>query len=632
MAVKKTRLTEVNQMLKKNSYIPFTSKEIEPEGWLRRQLEIQAEGLSGNLDKIWPDIRDSRWIGGDKDGWERVPYWLDGFIPLAYLLKNEDMISRAKKYVDAIIAGQKPDGWICPCEDSERSRYDMWAAFLICKVLVVYYECSGDERIEGVLSKALHSLMLHIRGNTIFNWASARWFECLIPIYWLYERTGEEWLIYLANMLNVQGANYEVLFREWKDQKPRREWNFQTHVVNLAMAIKAPVLASRTYEEEDAVKKAEEFTEFMLDRLFTYHGTVYGHFTGDENLSGTSPIQGSELCSVVEAMYSYEQIFCVTGDPVWLDRAEMLAYNALPATTSPDMWTHQYDQMVNQVACVRFLGKPIFGTNGQDSHLFGLEPNFGCCTANHNQGWPKFALTTFMAYDGGVLSASIAPAKLSTVIGNTPVTVKLETSYPFGDNAVYTVTAESPVEFELAVRIPSCVRSARVGGSEYAPGTIARIKREWRGTSSLSVIYEYETKFIDRPNDLKAVRRGPFIYSVSIDEEWKMHEYVRDGVERKYPYCDYEIYPKSKWNYAYISDSFDVNYNGISDYPFSSENPPVTLKTKAVEIDWGTEEGYNDLCAAVPRSREPISEPVEITLKPYGCTNIRITEIPKLDV
>ena len=64
----------------------FKPSELKPAGWLRRELEVQAEGLSGNLDKIWPDVRDSRWIGGDREGWERVPYWLDGFIPLAYLL------------------------------------------------------------------------------------------------------------------------------------------------------------------------------------------------------------------------------------------------------------------------------------------------------------------------------------------------------------------------------------------------------------------------------------------------------------------------------------------------------------------------------------------------------------------
>ena len=135
----------------------YTSNEIKPLGWLRRQLEIQAEGLSGNLDKIWPDIKESAWIGGSKDGWERVPYWLDGFIPLAYLLENEDMIARAKKYIDAIISFQKPDGWICPCDDADRKTYDTWAIQLITKTLTVYYECSKDERIPDVIHSVLYN-------------------------------------------------------------------------------------------------------------------------------------------------------------------------------------------------------------------------------------------------------------------------------------------------------------------------------------------------------------------------------------------------------------------------------------------------------------------------------------------
>ena len=64
-------------MVNMKKMIFFTSKEIKPRGWLKRQLEIQASGLSGNLDKVWRDVRDSAWIGGEAEGWERVPYWLE---------------------------------------------------------------------------------------------------------------------------------------------------------------------------------------------------------------------------------------------------------------------------------------------------------------------------------------------------------------------------------------------------------------------------------------------------------------------------------------------------------------------------------------------------------------------------
>ena len=129
---------------------PIPLNRLRPRGWLKRQLQIQAEGLSGNLDKVWPDIAQSKWIGGDREGWERVPYWLDGFIPLAWLLEDEDLKARARRYIDAILARQEEDGWLCPCTREERRAYDMWALILIAKVFTVYADLSGDERIEPI--------------------------------------------------------------------------------------------------------------------------------------------------------------------------------------------------------------------------------------------------------------------------------------------------------------------------------------------------------------------------------------------------------------------------------------------------------------------------------------------------
>jgi len=184
-------------------YNLFTTKEVKPLGWLKRQLEIQAEGLSGNLDKVWRDVRDSAWIGGEAEGWERVPYWLDGFIPLAYLLENEDMIHRAKKYMDAILASQQEDGWICPCKKEEIEGYDTWAVLLISKVLVVYYECSSDERIPLALYKAMKNYyeLLEQKKIKLFDWGQFRWFEGFIAINFLKERYNEDWIDKLALIL-----------------------------------------------------------------------------------------------------------------------------------------------------------------------------------------------------------------------------------------------------------------------------------------------------------------------------------------------------------------------------------------------------------------------------------------------
>ena len=596
----------------------YTSNEIKPEGWLRRQLEIQAESLAGNLDKVWRDVRDSKWIGGDAEGWERVPYWLDGFIPLAYLLENEDMIARAKKYIDAIISFQKPSGWICPCAEEEIPTYDSWAVQLISKVLVVYYECSGDERIPDVLYRVVRNYydLLSSGRITLFKWGKYRWFETFIAIGFLKGVYKEPWLNDLARILKDQGADYSKLTGLWK--RPLNKWTYDTHIVNLAMMLKYEAVSHR-YLGEEYTDVAEKLSEVLR----TYNGTPVGLFTGDECLGGLSPIRGTELCSVAEQMYSYELLFAESGDFKWAERLEMLAFNALPATISDDMWAHQYDQQSNQIACIRFPGKPLFGTNKHEAHLFGLEPEYGCCTANFGQAWPKLALSTW-AFNRFKTICSVVP--LPSSIETEWANITLKTNYPFENVLEYTIEAKE--DFNFFVRLPARIDNVRVNGKRHCDPVFLSQFLSAGMEETLTVTFDTKPEFIDRPHNLKSVRCGSLVFSLPIEYEKKMYEYERKGVERKFPYCDYEYIPKSDWGYAFSSFDFKVNRKEISDIPFSSEKPPVTLTAKMRKISWGLEDGYEHVCAKLPESRTPISDELEIELYPYGCAKLRMTEMP----
>ena len=601
-----------------SKYNFYTSNEIKPLGWLKKQLEIQAEGLSGNLDKIWNDVKNSAWIGGDKEGWERVPYWLDGFIPLAYLLENEDMIARAKKYIDAIISFQKPDGWICPCKDEDRKTYDTWAVQLITKTLTVYYQCSKDERIPDVIYRTLRNYYELLKSGEIklYDWGNARWFEGFIAINFIYERCGEEWLKDLAKILKEQGMDYNEAIPLWK--RPLNRWRFDTHIVNIGMMLKSEAVSCGILGEE-YTDNAEKLHEILTE----YNGTPVGLFTGDECLSGLSPIQGTELCAVAEQMYSYEILYAFTGDKKWAERLEVLAFNALPATISDDMWTHQYDQMSNQIACIKFPGKPIFRTNGQESHLFGLEPNYGCCTANFNQAWPKFALSVFMHNGDEVINAIPVPSELKTE----DKYIKIETEYPFKNTFKYTVKAENGFIFKI--RIPSFAENLTVNG-EKAIGDMLSFDIGAGEEKEIVIGFDTVPYFEKRPHELNTVKCGSLVFSVPVKFEKNVLEYERDGVERKFPYCDYELIPVSDWNYAYCNNELEIQHGKTGDVPFSSEKPSVTVKATVKKIDWGYEDGYDTVCAKIPESREAISEEEEILLYPYGCAKLRMTEIPMI--
>ena len=593
----------------------YTAQEIKPRGWLRRQLEIQAEGLSGHLHKIWPDIRDSAWIGGSREGWERVPYWLDGFIPLAYLLENETLIAVCKTYIDAILAKQEADGWLCPCKKRQRARYDTWALQLITKTLTVYYECSGDERIPDVLYRALKNYYDLLNDGTVhlFGWGKFRWFETFFALRLLKTRYDEEWITDLARILKAQGYDYDRATALWKT--PHRLWRFKTHIVNIAMMLKAEAVSCELLNEV-YTDKAETYRQ-ILDAC---NGTVFEGFTGDECLSGVSPIQGTELCAVVEQMYSYEQLFAYTGDNGWAQRLEVLAFNALPATLSEDMRSHQYDQMVNQIACQKLLGLPHFGTNGPRAHLFGLEPNFGCCTANFSQGFPKLALSAFMHKGDTVINALMLPSRLDT--GD--ISIMLDTDYPFENRARYRIRAEKP--FRFVIRIPAFAQNLRINGE--AADTKDVVLSVKPGETEAVITFDTPIRLKARPNSQYTAQKGSLLFSVPIPYTAKRIEYTRRGVERKYPYCDFELIPSEERFYGFCDDAFSAAFHGVGAHPFSESQPPVTVTATMQRIHWGTHPLHKTVCAKAPKSVFPLSAPEAVTLIPYGCAKLRMTEMP----
>ncbi len=602
----------------------YISWKIRPEGWLKTQLQIQAKGLSGNLDKVWPDVKNSAWIGGNREGWERVPYWLDGFIPLGFLLEDEELIGRAERYINAILQKQNDDGWICPCKKHERKIYDLWSHLLICKVLTLYCEFTGNAEAEKALYKAMKCLyeLLEKGEVKLFNWGKYRWFEGLISLLYLNEKYHEDWIIKLGKRLREDGADWYKLKGGWKT--PAIIWTFKNHIVNIAMMFKYEALSSKLFEEE-YTDKAEELWQ-LLEK---YHGTAVGSFNGDECLAGNGNTRGAELCSIVELMYSSEILYELTGNPKWAQRLEKLSFNALPATISEDMWTHQYDQQVNQIGCVKNK-KMIFGTNNGQAHLFGLEPNYGCCTANFNQGWPKLALNSFLKTEKGIVCPIMLPASLETAIDGVKVSVKSETDYPFKLSCKYTVTTDGPVNFELKIRIPDWAEALFVNSVEIKKSDYYVVSREWTGTESFTVTLKDSPHLVKRPNGLKALEYGSLIFALPIEAEFKMHEYEKCAVERKYPYCDYELFPKSEWRYGFADSNFQV-FEHKCGVPFSFKEPPVTIKAKMNRIDWNMAKGYKFVAAKTPVSNKPISDFEEKDLIPYGCAKLRMTEMPLCD-
>jgi uncharacterized protein len=628
------------------AFRPLPLGAIRPRGWLQRQLRTQADGLTGHLDEFWPDVGQSQWFGGKAEGWERAPYWLDGAIPLAWLLDDAPLKARITRYIEFIVTHQRADGWYGPYpEDAVTKRYDMWAILLANKVLAQYHDATGDARALEAVVKSLRALLVGLDKTPLYGWGKFRWYEGVVPAYYAYERTREPWLLDLARKLRAQGVDFEALFAtsDLAVPTPRRGlWKWTKHVVNTGMAPKAAALAWRL----DQRPADRRFATAMIEFLDRHHGQVNGMFAGDECLAGRNPVQGTELCAVVEFMYSLEHLFSAFGDPAFADRLERVAFNALPATFAPDMWSHQYDQQVNQVQCTI---NPDHGwtTNGPESNLYGLEPNFGCCTSNMHQGWPKLVAHLWMrSPDGGLVAAAWAPCQVEVRLNDVPVSVSVETDYPFRDTITVRVAPARAARFPLRLRVPAWAvgASLKVAGRPEQPmqaGTLHRIEREWAGPTELTLRFPMRATATTRYNGAVAIERGPLVYSLQIGEEWTRVN--ADKPHRELPHGDFEVRPTTPWNYGLIIDeanperSIRFEERPVGERPFSPEGAGTVARARGRQVPtwklsrgWAGELSPNDLAFADP-ARAVTDQPAEdVTLIPYGCTNIRITEFPKV--
>lgn len=135
---------------------------IRPEGWLREMLVRQRDGISADLDETYPQVMGERngWLGGDGDQWERGPYWIDGLLPLAYVLDDDRLKEKVRPWVEWALASQKEDGSFGPMQDypnelglQRDNAMDWWPRMVVLKFLQQHYNATGDRRVIDFMLK-----------------------------------------------------------------------------------------------------------------------------------------------------------------------------------------------------------------------------------------------------------------------------------------------------------------------------------------------------------------------------------------------------------------------------------------------------------------------------------------------
>ena len=195
---------------------------IKPQGWLRKQLELQAAGFHGHLGEISKFLKkeNNAWLARDglgEHGWEEVPYWLKGFSNCAYVLGDEAMIAETKVWIEGAMNSQRSDGWFGPSEGRTgaatqlKGRSDLWPNMIMLFCLQDYYDHSGDRRVLETMTRYFRYLHGVPEEKYLLGfWPKMRGGDNLFSILWLYNRTGGKWLLELAEKKHRRTAKWDT--------------------------------------------------------------------------------------------------------------------------------------------------------------------------------------------------------------------------------------------------------------------------------------------------------------------------------------------------------------------------------------------------------------------------------------
>lgn len=636
--------TNARTPLRQQHLIKLPVGSIRPAGWVGRYLQLQRDGLTGHLGEIsaWLDKHNNAWLtqGGDH-GWEEVPYWLKGYSDLAYILNDKAMLAETKTWIEAIFKSQREDGAFGPV-NMHGDKPELWAQMIVLSTLQTYYEHSGDERVLKLMTNYFRWQMTIPDDKFLEDyWENSRGGDNLYSVLWLYNRTGDKFLLDLAHKIHRNTAN-------WTNPTALPNW----HNVNIAECFREPA----TYymlTGDPKMLHASYNVQSLIRRTF---GQVPGGMFGaDENarMGYIDPRQGVECCGMVEQMASDEIMLRFTGDPTWADNCEDVAFNTFPASVMPDFKALRYITSPNMVQSDSKNHHPGIDNRGP---FLSMNPfSSRCCQHNHAQGWPYYSENLIYATPDNGIAAVIYGACTADVkvADGKKVTVSEVTNYPFDENIVFTID-KGKAAFPFYVRIPRwthgaevCVNGERVD-ARLMGGKYLVVNREWKKGDRLTLRFPMHLSMRVWQVNKHSVSLdyGPLTLSLKIKERYVQRDskataigdskWQKNADASQWPTT--EIYADSPWNYALCFRGFGRkaldNIEVVKkpwpadNFPFTLESVPLEFKAKGRRVpSWTIDE--TGLCGVLPDETAVKAKEVEdITLVPMGAARLRISAFP----
>lgn len=505
-------------------YKPLRFSEINPEGWIKKQIRENLDGFTGRLDTLVPKLImedkiygedrltnnvKSKDVGalGEAGDWqvqflwwnsETQSNWRDGYIRSAILMNDPQHLEKLQAYVDYILSTQDEDGYLGIYDKDLRYSFDnengeLWAKASLLRGLLAWYEYTNDAKVFTAIERAVQNVMDNYPvnnshpfyskqpnvGGTSHGLTITDVFEAL------YRLTGKE--VYREYCL--------FLYKDFSEQTLNEDAQYTKLVTDTLMLGGHGV---HTYEHVRSLAAAyyasgnpelSHALDHFLEKI-EWETTASGAGVGDEWIGGRkadATHRGYEYCSMHELMHSYLELMRKSGNTTFADKAEKIFLNAAQGARHPTQ------------SCIAYLKSDnsyfmTGGLNGDNSDKHQTRYTYSpvhqeaavCCVPMAGRIAPYYVQYMWLKDDRSLVASLLGPSEVHTTVNGKDVQVKEITNYPFEYTVRFEVTAEDAA-FALKVRKPEWATKFSVSTDYEMEDGFIVIDQTWKGSQTVQV-------------------------------------------------------------------------------------------------------------------------------------------------
>lgn len=632
---------------------------IHARGFLKEQLILNKNGLAGNLPVLEPDMilnpyldkHDvTSWTKEEQSGWGAEisgNYWT-GYIQHAFTLNDSEMIGKATNWINEMIKKQKADGYLGTYYEDDAEILDdfnAWGTATAMRGLLAFYEATGREDVFNAVYRCMKWFSINWAGDNKTGYAGAFIIE---PTIYCYVKTGDKELLKFAEDYAEYLCDHDIFANSYKTYLEDEFHYNSNHTVAVGVMSRLPAILYAVTGKEKYLKATERIIDTVRNKSVQLSG---GPVCNSEYIGPVSSVGETEYCCFAIFNATYSCLSTITGEAKYGDYMEEMFYNGAQGARKKDERAIAYMSAPNQ----------IYATDASSTSMIDMQvyaPCYAtsCCTVNSVVVLPEFIRGMFYRDENdNVYCNAYGPCDMAY----NGVKITENTLYPFRNNVSFDI--ETDKAFTLNFKIPTWAVgykisvdgnavSAEKNESGYAAVLIEKsCKAEISFDASINVIRVDDS---DAASKFPiAIKYGALLYAYHIPEKWipikgTPHTPLPEGWSWYNVVPDYkesdvvDIHERvgmrkfmTNWNIALDENltekDFEIELCDHSGYAWTE--PYIKLHTHCYKAPY--------MCSPYPpRTFEPygkkqfVTDKLELTLVPYGCTNLRISYFPIADI